>query len=525
MMTLRTTVNKYLSALFHWYVPEMILFLVGAGLYLFNSIKYSMPTGYAGLYTLMTDLLRANAFKMPQVVPYYGPGGFPYAYPQAGFYLAALIESIFHLPGLTYLRFAPPVLTLVFLCLDYLLIRRITASRVKALLGVALTISMGAVYEYHVQAAGMVRALALVFATAALIFSWDTLFIPHSSRFPYLRALLAGVALGLTVLSHLSYALFAILSILVFLIFTPKITWLDKLKSSAMIFGVGFVVSSAWWATLLGRYGLRVLTNPSQSHGNFRMLKNLLLAGTRIPNDFIQRLFTALNDWTPGILVGLFICGLLYIILRRKWIYIVWFLVIFLLVGEAKRFLIIIACIVSAELIGSVLEYVYQQDILEKRLNFFVYLVAGLTLVFFCIYGGYRIIRSDSPTLTPSLIEISTYVQDNTPLGSSYLMLDNNNDLDEWIPYFAQRAPIIGSWGAEWTGKSDDMVYLSADLDNCISSPSYTCLQKLVDRVGIQPACLISLANRSALNDQITLNTGWQVTFKNDQFVVFTPQK
>lgn len=523
-MAIQKTINKIFLSLYRWYVPELGLLILGSGLYLCNAFRYSLPTGYAGLYTLMAEQLGANSFKLPRSVPYYGPGGFPYAYPPAGFYLAAFINQITHLPWFTYLRFAPPVLTLLFAALEYVFIHKITASRIKAILGTALTITAGAVYEYHVQAAGMVRALALVSATAALLFSWDAFYTDRSNsiRSISLRASWAGLALGVTVLSHLSYALFAMLGILVLGLFAQQCNWRTRFAFWAVIFGGGFLVSSPWWATLLARYGFTVLANPARSHGNFEVVHALIVVGLRrMPFLFVQKLIGATYSWTPAALVGLIVGGLAYLILRRKWILPVWFLLVFLTIGEPDRFLLIIGCIAAAELMGSILDFVSAQDAGHNRTNLFVYVTAVCILIAVPVYVAFKTVYADTPTLTSSLIEMSNWIKSSTPPDGTYLLLDDSNDRDEWVPYLTRRTPLVGSWGGEWVGNLTSLNDLSSKLNVCISDQSYPCVQELILQKKLQVSWLISLTNRPSLNSQINTDPTWQLAFKNDQFIVF----
>jgi hypothetical protein len=521
-MMLRKTINQIFLILYHGYLPELCLLATSAGLYLYNAFRYSLPTGYAGLYTLMTEQLVANGFKLPRIVPFYGPGGFPYAYPAAGFYLAGIITKLFKISSFAYLRFAPPLFTLIFLILDYLFIYNLTSSRIKALLGTALTATAGAVYEYHVQSAGMVRALALVFAMLALLFSWTAFQKSRSLRSTFLHATLAGISLGLTVLSHLSYALFAILGILVIDLFAYRPPWRLRLVLSAVIYGVGFLVSSFWWGTLLARFGYEVLLNPARSHGNFEVIQALIIVGLRhMPFLFVQKLIGTTYTWTPTILVGLIASGLAYLILRRNWALPIWFLIVFLAVGEPERFLLIIGCITAAEALGDVLTWISAQDALRQHTNFFLYTFAVCALFAVPVYNAAKMVASDTPTLTSSLINMSNWIQSHTLPDSTYLLLDDNNDLDEWVPYLTRRTPVVGSWGGEWVGNLNRLTDLSNRLDACLANQSDSCVQELIAQKKLDVSLLISLTNRSSLNAQIGADQTWQPIFINDQFIVF----
>jgi len=60
----------------------------------FAATTHSLPVGEAGLYALMSELVVANRFALPSEVPFYGPGGIPFAYPPVAFCLAAFSTAL-----------------------------------------------------------------------------------------------------------------------------------------------------------------------------------------------------------------------------------------------------------------------------------------------------------------------------------------------------------------------------------------------------------------------------------------------
>jgi hypothetical protein len=334
---------------------------------------------------------------------------------------------------------------------------------------------------------------------------------------------MAGAALALTVLTHLSYALFAILGIAIFSLFAEKCAWHWRIILSGVIFVSALVFSSVWWGTILLRYGFTVLANPARSHGNFEVFHALTVVGARsAPVLFVQKFIGATYNWTPAILTGLIIAGLMYLVLRRNWRLPVLFLLIFLAIGEPDRFLLIIGGIAAAEFLGSVLESVYMQDMNRQQVNFLVYTCAICILLAFPYYGALKMVRSGQPTLSNSVIEMTTWIRSNTAADARYLLLDENNDLDEWIPYLSHRIPIVGSWGGEWVGNLASLEYLGSNVNTCISHQSYGCLQNLIAQNKLQVTILVSPRGNASLIDQIRVSSSWQTTFMNDQFIVFT---
>lgn len=115
--------ERWLFALYHTPAPEGAVLCLGAVVYLLNPIRYAFPVGYAGLFSLMVETILDHGFALPWSVPYYGPGGIPFAYPPVGLYLAALAVGPLKIPLFTYLRFAPAILGLLALAAAFARVR------------------------------------------------------------------------------------------------------------------------------------------------------------------------------------------------------------------------------------------------------------------------------------------------------------------------------------------------------------------------------------------------------------------
>ena len=75
---------------FQFVLSENILLIVAliacTPLYLRDAFRYSVPMGYAGLFTQMAKQIADANFYLPIESPFYGPGGIPFAYPPFGMY-------------------------------------------------------------------------------------------------------------------------------------------------------------------------------------------------------------------------------------------------------------------------------------------------------------------------------------------------------------------------------------------------------------------------------------------------------
>jgi len=107
----------------------LIAICLGIPLLFQGAYNYIFPSGFAGLYVLMSELIVNNNFQIPQYIPYYGPGGIPFAYPPIGPYLLAVVSTLFHISIINYLRFVPPFIMLLSIIPIYYIAFEITHSR------------------------------------------------------------------------------------------------------------------------------------------------------------------------------------------------------------------------------------------------------------------------------------------------------------------------------------------------------------------------------------------------------------
>ncbi|MCC6416690.1 MAG: hypothetical protein IT429_00405, partial [Gemmataceae bacterium] len=99
----------------------MIPLLLCGPLLVWTAVRHGLPLGYAGLFALMAELVAANGFRLPEWVPWYGPGGMPFAYPPLGFYVMAGATAGLGVPTLAYLAWAPALFCVAFLVPFYFL--------------------------------------------------------------------------------------------------------------------------------------------------------------------------------------------------------------------------------------------------------------------------------------------------------------------------------------------------------------------------------------------------------------------
>ena len=320
------------------YVPVIVIPLL-----FFIAIKYPFPSGFAGLYTLMAEKIAESHFNLPLIIPFYGPGGIPFAYPPVGLYIMAIVTSIPGVSEFDYLRFAPPVFMLLATIPISLITFRYTRSRLAAVITPVIVAGAQRIFMIQGTSGGIVRGLAFLFAVLSIYFF--LIGIQHEKR---VNNILSGVWFGLTILTHLGYAEFVALFFAAYLfthLFSRRV-WLTILITG----GVSICLIAPWFIVIFQRYGLSVLAGAFQSHGNDYFILIWRDFQKLIPwlENSLRPLFRMQFFW------GMIILGLIYSLFRGYKELLVWFALLLIVTSEGDRYLIT----VGAFLVGFVIEAV-----------------------------------------------------------------------------------------------------------------------------------------------------------------------
>ena len=235
--------------------------------YFYAPIAFQFPLSFAGLYSLMGELLAKNNFVLPTVVPYYGPGNIPFAYPPLGFYFMAFAHHYLNVSTINYLRFIPALFAFLAIFPAFYFIALLTKSKAIACITILFYSIAPIFFDYNLESTGVVRALAHLFTVAGLL-----LFLLSLKKTSLLFALFSGIFIGLVILSHLTNAVFLIVS--VFLLALSEGMSKKKALLAFMALFLGILISSFWWVTMLIRFGPTIFENILNSHGNLSFLKS-----------------------------------------------------------------------------------------------------------------------------------------------------------------------------------------------------------------------------------------------------------
>lgn len=452
------------------------------------AIRYEYPVGYAGLFTFMSEMLAGNHFSLPASVPYYGPGGMPFAYPPFSFYLMGAFIGPLGVSKWDYLRWAPPVFSWLALVPLFFLARKITGSHTKALAALLLAAASPRLFIVHGQSAGMVRALAFLLSLAGLY-----LFTLWLERRRIRWAALASLCFALTLMTHLSYAVFfaAGLGLLGLVGFNGEKKEGQSFRLKGKIFPLlaavltglgGLALAAPWWVTMIQRYGVKIVDYALHTHNNFGFLS--LVQNPALFLDVLNNaLYLPLRE-TP-LLIGAALIGLAYCLVRRRWLLPLWFLAM-LFVSEGDRYLVVLGSMMAAEalldLAGAIPFSSAGQETREGRPAFRFAPLIFLLLVLSVNYsdGLKEILSSFHPYLTEDSDALAEWFQTQTPADTTYLMINNSAEEAEWMPYLLQRTPSAASWGAEWNGQYAEQLDLVTGIFACAREASNSCVEEYV---------------------------------------------
>ena len=504
---------------------EVLVFLVLAAIYLYNSASLTFPAGYAGLYALMSEGLTRQPLPLPSEIPYYGPGGIPFAYPPLGAYLAALFIGPLRVPLFDYLRWAPAIVTLLSMVALYFVGRQLLGDRLKALVAVVVASCAEITYVYHARASGMVRSLALLWALLGAYFALRA----FAQRRRWLAtSLLAGLCLALAVMTHLAYAVFLGLAIPLMAIFAaPGRDAAERGKVLGVILLSGLILSAPWWGTALGRYGTVVFFKAAQTHGTLDLFEDSggspLAALRLLLRGFVN--FGLL--WWPTFLAALSLAGLAYAVANGRWLLPVWMLAVFVVLGEADRFEILLSGLLIGDLLVDISRMargpaLWRISVGTEKAGGLVFLAIVLVPI---LVLGFRGIQWTEIALSGELVEASHWIAANVPPESRYLYVGENHDVGEWLPYLTRRTPGIGFWGAEWTGDYKRQVALEAEMSACAQAQQLSCVDRLISTIGADVQLLVVPAGRSQLRRQISRVADWEEVFSNGGYAVYQARR
>jgi hypothetical protein len=429
--------------------------LLGISLRFGLVIGEDFPLNDGALFYLMTQELRTSGYSLPSFTSY-NASAIPFAYPPLAFYAAGLVSDMGRVPLLDVVRLMPAVLSSLTLGAFYLLSSALLGSRLQAAIATLAFALLPRTFLWFVMGGGLTRAPGLLFALLTLHQVY-LLYTRRDRRFAASAALLGAA----TVLAHPENAWFTVYSsALLFLGYGRSRKAL--LDSLLVVLGVA-LLTSPWWATILGRHGLAPFTAVAGSGGyeaffSWQPIKT----------------FTFTDERHVAILAALGLLGIFVSIADRRFFLPIWLLAV---LSINPRNGATTATVPLAMLIGVAIDRLLIEGLLRPRTanvgsddvpgrtrphtGAWRAAVLGLLLVFLTAYAFLSARASASGVeglrvLSPSARRAMEWVSRSTDAQSRFIVVDGSApwfglDLhSEWFPALAQRVSVGTVQGYEW---------------------------------------------------------------------------
>ncbi len=503
--------NKELKGLdfLKYHFPLLGALVLSFPVLFWNALRYSAPMGYAGMFSLMAELIANASFRLPLEVPYYGPGGIPFAYPPLGLYAFALLITITKKTFIL-LRFLPPFLTLTALIPYYFLVLEISRSRVA---GFAATFLAGISIPLHIPhawAAGIVRAPAFFLSLCAIVF-----FILGEKSEKTRWTILSGITFGATILTHLHYALFVAIWIFFWSLsrfWSPK-TWLKLLQVGL----IGFLTAAPWIALMLYRYSFSVFFGAIHSHGNLVPVYSIQIVHRLIS----QAGFNLQPVWDDKVLSFFAVIGLARQVIKRNLSLLFTVAGLLLLIGEdGQRFIFTMTYLLAGIGISQAVSILLGASEEAYQIGLGLVIMIGLGLILYSENLSIKYLNRFSPRLTRDAFLLADFFHKNTATESTYLALVPQDEA-EWMPYLFRRSPLVAQWGSEWLGAYDLQTSYMLQLRSCRDRQDFVCIERFFARLERTPDYLVLLNQDKQLNAVVAGEKEWQKIYQNSRYTLW----
>ena len=496
------------------HAPLLAGLLLIAPVFFFQGFRYSIPLGYAGMFTQMAEQIANGNFSLPMEIPHYGPGGIPFVYPPLAMYLFAVAIKL----GLSiwaYLRLVPAVFSLLAFIPFYYLTRELTGSKIAASVAMILAATAPTIYHTHVWSAGIVRGLALGLCFAGLLF-----YLRAIRQFSRRDIVLSGIFLGLLLMTHLLYVAFAALVGISFLFseWKPR-----RVLTSLGILLLALLIASPWLGVIVARHGLQSLMAASSSHRNTDFFAMLFQDAGAALGFLADNLSHVTDNW---FLAALALPGLILLLAQRKFQLPLAF-ILALVMGEASIFLPILAGMIAGAFSAQIFTWAAER-VEKKRTALALITYASLLIVvvsasLLSAATGLVTISRYEPEIDVYSLKMAKFVQEETSLDKTYLYIGKINEA-EWFPYLLDRTPVFALWGSEWKGIYAEQLQILVDLRDCQVQKDWACMESLQQTQNVSPGLLIG-PNQRWLVLQIKETRQWDVIYADERYLVWERRK
>ena len=416
-------------------------------------ISNGFPLNDGGMFYTMIRDLQANHYILPQFTSY-NFEGIPFAYPPLGFYIAASLSDLLHVPVLQTLLWLPALVNTFSILAFYKLAGQILPSRISASLAALVYALSSRAFVWQVMGGGITRAFGMLFL---ILFLWQAVQLFRASHqnqqenasllsatHPHL--LLTILFGACAVLSHPQTALHAVLGgALLFLFYGRN----KRGIISALFVGAGVAFLTApWWGTVFMRYGFAPLLSAGQTSQRTLEFYLTLLS------------FNGLGDYIfiPTLLLALI--GAWITIKRREFFLVTWVVLAYLIDPRGGDGVALLAESMLAGLgLLKLSAWISRSDsdqpegVMMKRVSQILVFGAAFYFILAASISDFQLLNT---SLKPADIKMIEWVNSNVDDGKTFLLstgreFSMSDPMQEWFPALTKQHSATTMQGLEWT--------------------------------------------------------------------------
>lgn len=454
----------------------LLIVLLGFWIRIFFVLSTDFPLNDGGMFMTMVEDLQRNHFLLPAYTSY-NVSHIPYAYPPLPFYIAGAISSILHIPVLTILHILPAIISTLTIPAFYGIALCIFRKQKMALLATTIFSLLPKSYEWFIMGGGLTRSFGFFFALIAI---WVIGKAYLKSSVSY--TIIAGVFLGLSLLSHMEMSLFALYSMALITLYLDKS--IHGLMRLGIAYTVGLCVALPWIITIIRIHGLTPFE--SAMHTGFWSYYSLLpLVLFNITSEPFLNIFAVFG-----------LLGTIGSLITSTYILPLWLVCVFVINQRSPQnmgtvpFALLIAVGLYMFLWQPLKQYLSGAT---RKLTITILIIVWniylLSMIIALMYPSYSSLQAISFEQRQAM----TWVKQNIPKRSSFLVMTSIpasawyvEREAEWFPALTQHKSPLTIQGTEWLPKrAFNEIYKQRKDWKLCNNEDVSCLEKTAQKYNI----------------------------------------
>ena len=430
--------------------------------------RADFPLHDGGMFYVMAEDLRANSFALPAFTSYNG-GILPFSYPPLAVYIAAAL-NVAGVPLTAVFHWVPLVFSVASIPLVFMAARALTGERHAIVAAFAFAL-MPSSYDWMIVGGGLTRGLGLCLGIVAI---WQVARLIE--RPTPKRAVIFGIASGLTVLSHPYAAAFTALSVTLVLVWRARQPAQYLMAALAAL--IALVIAMPWAATVVAQHGFEPLLAGGGSRSNVWVSAASLLS-------------LDVTGATFSVFLGIALVGFTLLVAQRRWLIPVWILLTFTLLasGGWVMSMLPMSLLIGVAVVDGIIPAISRLTGGKSAVMpaFVVLLPAGLI----ASLGVGLVVVTPVWPLSADQRQAMEWVRTETPAGATFAVLTGQgwalDTASEWFPALTKRVSLGTAQGYEWTSDWSNRVNEAIELQACAGAISVSCLEAWAGDVGQHP--------------------------------------